>query len=529
MEASAHDPNVKEANLNLSQALIHIINANVCYNTWPRAGGKTSGGIGPRILHLSETMPRSQIGLICDTFERIDKSLLPGLKAYWGEELGLLEDIDYVVGKRPPDHWTKPLFVPKDWGRVVAFQTGFIVCQISLAVNGSANGFNLQAVIGDEVKYWDEAKFKSEVKPAIRGGRKHFGHLPEFQSQWFFSDKYPSKGADISWVLKKKADVDWDAVQTVFDLQLYAISLQQQAEACESESTRYRYEKELEEIEALLRELRKDLVYYRDAQPYENQEALGDKFFRDLKRDLSEFEYDVAVKNMDPDKAIVPYYPDFTQEHLYNFPYDVNPNKGLIISLDYQHSITPVVTAQFDQLPGSPWTTLNFVQSLHSIPGDLNRAMEMWCEAFADHQEKLVYYIYDHTAIARSPYGSTYKDMVCAYLAARDWAVVEVFTGDAPDHGVKYEAIRKWLRCQADKAIRMNEARNTFLKKSIEKTDAELVNGKTKKDKRSERSKRIPPEEATHYPDTFDMIVWGALELELVPMYDTGGIDLLAR
>ena len=173
-------PDSKEAGLNISQALIHIINANVCYNLWPRAGGKTSGGIGPRILHLSESMPRSQIGLVADTFERIDKNLIQGLKAYWQEELGLLEEVDFVVGKKPLEHWTKPLFVPKDWSRVVAFQTGFCVCMISLAVQGSANGFNLQALIGDEVKYWDEAKFKSEVKPAIRGAKKHFGHLAEF-------------------------------------------------------------------------------------------------------------------------------------------------------------------------------------------------------------------------------------------------------------------------------------------------------------------------------------------------------------
>jgi hypothetical protein len=43
-----------------SQALIQIINANTTYCAWPRGGGKTGGGIGPRFLHLSEVMPRSQ-------------------------------------------------------------------------------------------------------------------------------------------------------------------------------------------------------------------------------------------------------------------------------------------------------------------------------------------------------------------------------------------------------------------------------------------------------------------------------------
>src|SRR5690349_20534371 len=109
VESRQSNPDIKETTLNRSQALIHLINANVCYCTWPRAGGKTSGGIGPRILHLSEVMPRSQVLLVADTFERIEKVLLPSIENFLMEELGLLPDIDYVVHKRPPDHWTKPL------------------------------------------------------------------------------------------------------------------------------------------------------------------------------------------------------------------------------------------------------------------------------------------------------------------------------------------------------------------------------------------------------------------------------------
>ena len=82
---------------------------------------------------------------------------------------------------------------------------------------------------------------------------------------------------------------------------------------------------------------------------------------------------------------------------------------------------------------------------------------------------------------------------------------------------------------QKNKAIRMNEARNEYLKKSIDKTDAFLVSSKTKKDKASEKSKKVPPEESTHYSDTFDQIVWGVLELEQVPMSDSPGMDITAR
>jgi hypothetical protein len=90
MEEELLNPDIKETELNRSQALVHLINANVTYCLWPRASGKTSGGIGPRILHLSEVMPRSQVLMVADSFERIEKVLWPGIEAYLNAELGWL-------------------------------------------------------------------------------------------------------------------------------------------------------------------------------------------------------------------------------------------------------------------------------------------------------------------------------------------------------------------------------------------------------------------------------------------------------
>src|SRR5439155_38044 len=124
-----------------------------------------------------------------------------------------------------------------------------------------------------------------EVKPAVRGGRKRFGQLPEFQSQWFFSDKFPSKGADIGWVLKKKKDVDWNKVDIVYTLQMEVFSLQQELEALTSDSAKYRLQQKIDAIEEMLRQLRIDLVYYCDALPYENKEVntqLAQHFFNSI-------------------------------------------------------------------------------------------------------------------------------------------------------------------------------------------------------------------------------------------------------
>lgn len=529
MEEQILSPDVKETVLNRSQALVHLINANVTYCVWPRASGKTSGGIGPRILRLSEVMPRSQVLLVSDSFERIEKVLWPGVEAYLNAELGLVPEVDYVVHKKPPEYWTKPYFIPAKYDHVISFATGFCLCEVSLNVSGSANGYNAQAVIGDEIKYWDEKKFKSEVRPAIRGGMKRWGHLPEFQSMWFFTDKFPSKGANIHWVLAKKKESNQEDADIIYTLQLEVLRLEEEMEHLTSNDAIYARLRKIEKYEEVMNQKRMDLVYYSDALPYENYDNLGEKYFRDQKRDLSKYEYEVAIENKDPNKSQDPFYPTFTDKNIYSASDDINPNKSLIIALDYQHNITPVVTAQWGRLPGSPFTTLNFVHSLHTLPGDIEEAMKEWCDTFEQHHQKHVYYIYDHTAIGRSPRKKVFKDLAYDYLVGRGWAVTEIYTGDAPDHDIKQAAIKNMLNVFTDKAIRVNRERNEYLIKSINMSDAKIGGGKTKKDKSSEGSKIVPPEEATHYSDTFDQVLHGVIELELVPMSDDPGIDITAR
>jgi hypothetical protein len=201
----------------------------------------------------------------------------------------------------------------------------------------------------------------------------------------------------------------------------------------------------------------------------------------------------------------------------------------LIIALDYQHNITPVVTAQWGRVLDSPYTSLNFVHSLHTLPGDIEGALKQWADYFEEHHQKIVYYIYDQTSIGRSPGRKTFKQIVCDYLATRGWSVIETYTGDTPDHDIKHEAIKKQLNVTTDKAIKLNQDRNEYLIKSINQSDAKLSAGKTKKDKDSEKSKKVPPEESTHYSDTFDQIIHGVLELDLVPLSEDPGIDITAR
>jgi hypothetical protein len=190
-----------QVNLHNSQALIQIINANVTYCAWQRAGGKTGGGIGPRVQRLSEIMPRSQCLLFSDTYDRPETRIVPNIISFLTDKMGLVEDVDFVKYKRPPENWQKPLIPLDKFDRVISFASGFCLCLVSLHVEGSANAFNAQAAIGDEVKFCDESEINTEVLPALRGAKEHFEHLPEYLSVWMFTDKF---GPKIKWYLKKR-------------------------------------------------------------------------------------------------------------------------------------------------------------------------------------------------------------------------------------------------------------------------------------------------------------------------------------
>src|SRR5690242_12064016 len=84
-------------NLTKSQSLIHLVNAQTTYCVWARNSGKTSAGIGLPVLHLSEVMPRAQVLLYSDTFERLNDVLVPAiLNAY----AALVDETKFIKEKK---------------------------------------------------------------------------------------------------------------------------------------------------------------------------------------------------------------------------------------------------------------------------------------------------------------------------------------------------------------------------------------------------------------------------------------------
>lgn len=504
-----------EVTLNDSQALIAMVNANTTYCLWPRAGGKTSGGIGPRILHLSEVMPRSQILIVSDTYDRLTTRIIPNIINFFESKLGLVENIDFVKYKKPPDYWPKPLIPLDKFERVIMLASGTALCLVSTRVEGSANAYNAQAALFDETKFLKEEDIDTEILPALRGGEKEFGHLPEWLSKWFFTDKY---GPNIKWLLAKKKLVNQRAVEVVLQLQYQIIELQKQCDDKDTPKSKVYYlDRKMNELITIANRIRKNMIYVSDMKPYENMDVVGEFYFKSQKRICKTLEYEVAVLNKDPDKVENTFYPTLTIANKYHSDrLDYDPTLPLIGAFDYNWRLCPMPVVQINELPGSLYRTINFIDYVYTEhPEGLVDAVNKFCERFSDHETKMFVFIYDQTAIGKNPLKTTFYQTVIDAFTEHGWTVVEEFIGEQPDHDVKYEAIKNWLFNMGDYAIMINQTTCEALIKSIEQAPAVIKGGKTAKDKRTETDPNFPALDSTHGSDAFDMILWGLFEYDI--------------
>lgn len=518
-----------EINLNKSQAKIHLINANVTHFLGPRATGKTQGGIGPRLLHLSRVMPRSQCVLYSDTFERLESVIVPAITSFLSNEMGIIEDKDFVVFKKPPVNWKKPIVEPRKYDRAISFNSGFVVICGSSHKDGSVNGINAQSAIIDETKFVSKDRIKTQLYKALRGQFKRWGHLPEYRSVWTFSDKYEG---DIDWILALRDQQDNRLIQAILTKSIEVMDwknqLAQMKRSGVSDSTLYRHALKIHEVEFKLNQLRKELVYVCDAEPFENIDILGEKYYRDQKRDCkTEEEYNVAILNQDPGKVEHPYYPNFTEENQYESMDDIEHDKPLIISMDYNWRIISMEVAQISKLPGCNTASLNTVASIHAVEpkAGIPEAVRLFDEMFMMHRKKKVFYVYDSTATAKDAGRKSLKDIVIKELKLRKWSVKPIYIRDLPDQSVRFHHTADWLDGKGIMPVRVNKYRADPLINSINRTGAITSGGKTKKDKRPETDMKIPAENAPHHTEAWDQLLCAVLEKQLIkPMANRGAI-----
>lgn len=512
--------NIHEVIVPPQHAEIELYDANETYLFATRGGFKSSVGGGLFNIRRVFEMPRSTGVGVGISFNNLYENTLPPLKAFLINN-GFVEDVHFTICKPPPANWPKPYMgiVDKKYTNTMTWYNGTSKQFVSLRRKASANGVSAQWGDFDEVKFMKEKVLVDEIFPIFRGNEKYFKHCSGYLSKFFMTDKNADPAA-IKWLLAKRDLVNKEKLSIVLSLSLELRRLKEEY----NKATKFRQNQmkvAIHAVETRLAILRSNLVLVAEISAHDVRPILGDKWFKDKERNTSTFDFKTIYLNEDPDRPGKAFYPSWDSAKItYESDDDINPDKPLIITPDYQHSIAPITISQIDNLHSEEKPSLNYVDEVYTLQeeGGLRLAVKKFCKKYGGHRFKHVYYVYDATAISDRQDAETFKDIVIDELENNDWTVWEVYTGAQPGHFQKYVDTMEWMENKNGEHmdIRINRKRCKKLIISITGAAAVTIGKETKKYKKPEIDDSLDQSETTHFSDCFDMNNDAVLKQKLI-------------
>ena len=209
LEARQHE---KRVYFNKPQLLAQYIGAKTTVIVAGRRTGKTDSIASPFVLRNMQRMPGSTGGIVVPTFKHGLTNTIPGLLAAW-KRWGYINGIHYVVGRKPPKSFAKPITEPADYEHVITFYNGSVAIIISQDRPGSSNSLTLSWLLIDEAKFIDYNKLKDETLPANGGIRSFFGHHSFNHSMMVLSDMPQTQKG--SWFLHYREKMDPELIEMI--------------------------------------------------------------------------------------------------------------------------------------------------------------------------------------------------------------------------------------------------------------------------------------------------------------------------
>jgi hypothetical protein len=524
---------------NKPQLLVHLVMAQVIVCVWGRRTGKTEGPMADFTLHNVFAMPQSNGFLVGTTYEQLLTRTLPPLVAAWARR-GYYEGVHYWIRRFPPPQLKVPKAyrTPLKADHYIQWFNGSGIYLVSQDRPGTINGVSTQWGAGDEAKFLNVKKLREETLLTLSGCAEHFGQMSCYLSLMFCSDMPTT--ARGTWLLDYEAQMDKDAVQAILMVQQLRHQLLGELESATlSKRKRASHEARVAELDDYLTELRKDLVYYCEATTLDNIHALGLAPIKQFKRTLNETVFNTSVLNKKVLKVENGFYSLLSEDtHAYdatNYDYldrlkidyanpaeadsrwdsDVNPHEPLDVALDYNNAINSLVVGQE---AGNRYRCLNSLFVLGADGLLLRDVVKKFCKYYKYHENKVVNYFYDHTAVARSATTNlSFADEVTAEFREQGWIVVERYIGQSSSHHSRY--LFWGMLFNGDSRLphwSYNRTRFAQAAVSMHQAPVKKVGEYFKKDKSSEHSNSgVPPEQATHLSEATDNLIWGRLRSKI--------------
>lgn len=515
-------------------SIIQLANINV--NVAGRGSGKSSGKAW-RYHNVVQSMPGCVGAIYSKTFKSLlTNTLSPVLEAM--QRLGYHRGVHYVIGKEPPKDWPLAPNAPQRFDYYLAFRNGAGFRFMSEDREESFRGPSVDYIDADEGLLLNKTKFENGPVMANRGNLVKYRGCPLHHG--ISIDSSMPVSASGKWIMEfgryyeDKGDHPWLVWNKVVALQYEFL----QERNAERRMQIFR--------EAL--ELRRTIRYYRHrtddgttilftfGNVFDNLENVGLKYITDAMRIMSPMSFRIEMLNQRITTIQDCFYNLNEDLHLYDcmddsaigFTYefskldatdsrgdiDVNPNRQLIIGIDYGKHINALRCAQEHKtnLKGQPHPEIRFVKSLYvKDPHGIPELIAAFCEYYQHHKEKSVTQYYDHTAIGGENWRTPHIEETRLEFKKHGWNWSGKYIGKAPAHPIKHLL---WFKClsEADSrfpAVRFNRTNDKEGILAMQLAGVKEGRRGFEKDKSSEKSKVIPREQATDLTDAGDLILWG--------------------
>lgn len=531
--------------LNIPQMRSILIDAQTMVLVYGRRMGKSTEIIAHLSLKRVFEMPRASFMLLGRTYKQLLERTLPATKTGWAKR-GYIEDVHYVVGKRPPKMWAKPFYTPSSYDHTITWCNGFSMPMGSQDREGLVNSLTVWGLYADEAKLLLQDRFMEDALPTVSAPTHYFPNSPHNRSI-VLCTSMPSL-PDGQWIFDYEKLMDKSQINLILNASIELEQLKQELQLAVNEYTKRKIQAEIIEFETLLSQVRRGSVFYNEASTFANINILGMDYIKQQQSILKD-KFMPEILNIHPDRTRKSFYANLNQSHFYtqyNYQYidslkrDLKPenmnckmdadlvaNLPLRIGFDFGARINCIVTAQRVD-------SLNIFRTLknHFVtrPKILDDVCKSWCEYYQYHKCKILHFYYDNSGNNQQANSTlTYAIQARNIFEKYGWNVIMCTSGGANvEHHQKYLLINTALIGNEIRYPKLlfNEGNCEELKESMlnapSKEDAKT--GKVSKDKSSERKSTLPAQYATDLSDAWDVLFWGEYKNQLqgqgYEMYD---------
>jgi len=557
--------------LNTPQLISVLNNAKSQVDIHGRGTGK-SYIIGWEMNEIIRKMPRSVTSITGRTYGQILTRTLPSTMKFL-ERVGYIKDRDYVIGRKPPKHFKDSYEKINKYDNFISFLNGTGFLMLSQEREGSSRGPNLDREIVDEALTLIKSRYDEEVSPANRGNEEFFGIKNPNPVRQHHGFRYVSSmpySQEQKWLLDFGNYYEQEAGIQLFDTWNRIVKLQLQLIKAKQQEDRNLFKQIWHEVIRLKSKIApftsKSGLLFTLANAFDNIENLGFSYIIREYEKQSLLTFMVEILNWVVDKIEDCYYHIDPEKHVYydatnddfitsfaqnnnydaklleapdcRFDLDCDPSKPLELTPDWGSSINLFSIGQE--------RNFNFVSKLvepvdcvineffnkpqeTNIPM-INELVQQFNTYYKEHPTKEIIYYRDRYGDSRQPNvknSSSFNHQAIEQLEKFGWMVIpKSHRGMEPPQHDKYLLWVNILK-GSDKRfpiVIFNGKKCKYSLISMNNTKVIERNGKFQKDKSSERSKKILPEEATHFSDAVDKRIWTKYG-ELLLRYQSSFVD----